>query len=167
MSSLICGKNDLETWCVENGLEYILFEWDDQLNGNLRPSGVARSSNKPVWWKCKKCEKSYQTSPGHRTGRGSGCPICAKEERKKSWAKPKENMSFSDLFPANIQCLSPANTLKFPLFSMRNFPIWIKSDRDTKVGFFLFKLLCFNTSLFFCPKHNIVSGRTMFNKQFL
>lgn len=26
VSSLICGKNDLETWCVENGLEYILFE---------------------------------------------------------------------------------------------------------------------------------------------
>lgn len=109
VSSLICGKNDLETWCVENGLEYILFEWDDQLNGNLRPSGVARSSNKPVWWKCKKCEKSYQTSPGHRTGRGSGCPICAKEERKKSWAKPKENMSFSDLFPEIAKEWDPAN----------------------------------------------------------
>lgn len=109
MSLLIPGKNDLETWCTNNHLDYILSEWDEQLNGSLKPSGVSRSSNKPVWWMCGKCNKSYQMSPGHRTQRGSSCPICAKKKRKESWATLGENTSLADLFPEIAKEWDPEN----------------------------------------------------------
>ena len=109
MSTLIVGKNDLYTWCIQNHREDLLNEWGSERNGSLTPSMVSRSSNKPVWWKCQKYKTLYSTSPGHRTQRNSACPIRAKELRKVNWAKPKEQSSLADLFPEIAKEWDPTN----------------------------------------------------------
>ncbi len=67
---VVVGVNDLETTHAE-----ILDEWDSEKNEELKPHMVARTSAKPVWWKCPEGH-SYDASPGFRD-RGYGCPYCA------------------------------------------------------------------------------------------
>ena len=56
-------------------------EWNCEKNGNLKPEHFAANSNKKVWWKCEKGHE-WQAAIYHRN-KGRGCPICAKEKRKK------------------------------------------------------------------------------------
>ena len=51
-------------------------EWDYEKNSNS-PEDVLPNSNISVWWKCSKCSYKWKTSPGHRTARHQGCPVCA------------------------------------------------------------------------------------------
>ena len=51
-------------------------EWDYEKNNPLLPSQVKPGSDKKVWWKCKKCNYSWETRISHRTS-GHGCPRCA------------------------------------------------------------------------------------------
>ena len=51
-------------------------EWDEQMNGNLKPSRVPSQSNLKVHWICKKGHK-YESVISNRTRRGYGCPSCA------------------------------------------------------------------------------------------
>lgn len=44
------GFNDLETYCKQNGKEYLLKEWHPFKNGNLKPSNITVNSGKKVWW---------------------------------------------------------------------------------------------------------------------
>lgn len=46
---VLAGFNDLETICSE-----IVTEWDKEKNGNLLPNEVLPSTNRKIWWKCKK-----------------------------------------------------------------------------------------------------------------
>jgi len=56
----------------------IAAEWNDELNGELKPSMVAAATNTKVWWICPKCKMAYKTSPADRTGTNkAGCPYCA------------------------------------------------------------------------------------------
>lgn len=72
------GKNDLVTWCKENNKEYILFEWDDEKNGELRPENYTFGSHARIWWKCSKGH-SWQAVIKERTKeKGNTCPICKK-----------------------------------------------------------------------------------------
>lgn len=48
-------------------------EWDYEQNGSLTPEHVTTHSNKKVWWKCKKCGKTWQAIIRNRS-QGSGCP---------------------------------------------------------------------------------------------
>lgn len=52
-------------------------EWHPTKNGDLKPTMVAPSSNKKVWW-LGKCGHEWQSTIDRRK-RGDGCPICAKE----------------------------------------------------------------------------------------
>ena len=52
-------------------------EWHPTKNGVLKPTMVAPSSNKKVWWVCKKGHE--WTASVDQRKRGDGCPICAKE----------------------------------------------------------------------------------------
>lgn len=54
---------------------YLLEEWDYSKNDVL-PENVTAGSGIKVWWVCKKCGNNWQTTPGHRTYRKSGCPCC-------------------------------------------------------------------------------------------
>ena len=67
----VAGKTDLTTLYPQ-----IADEWDEQLNGMLRPDQVSAHSRKKVTWRCKKCGNSWNSKVYHRTS-GSGCPFCA------------------------------------------------------------------------------------------
>lgn len=64
------GKNDFETLYPE-----IAKEWDYELNGSTKPSGIFAKTNDKYFWKCNK-NHSWQASPNARA-RGRGCPYCS------------------------------------------------------------------------------------------
>ena len=64
------GFNDLQTIRPD-----LATEWDFEKNGNLTPDSVVAYYSKKVWWKCKKCNLSWQASPNARFK--SGCPFCS------------------------------------------------------------------------------------------
>ncbi len=51
-------------------------QWHPTRNGDLTPAGVTAGSGRMVWWQCPRGHE-WDDSPGHRTGRGSGCAVCA------------------------------------------------------------------------------------------
>lgn len=52
-------------------------QWHPTKNGNLTPYDITSASGKKVWWKCHKGnDHVWNTTPYHRTIRGSGCPYC-------------------------------------------------------------------------------------------
>ena len=67
----IQGKNDLATVRPD-----LMEEWDYQRNVGKNPSSFMPSSNKKVFWKCKKCGFVYRAMINNRS-KGSGCPRCA------------------------------------------------------------------------------------------
>lgn len=64
------GYNDLATTNPE-----ILDEWDYDKN-IISPEEISRGYNKKVWWKCKKCKNSYDSSPNSRIANNNGCKYC-------------------------------------------------------------------------------------------
>lgn len=54
----------------------LLEEWDYELNGELTPDLVTASTNRKVWWRCKKCNQAWNATISHRAI-GRGCPVCA------------------------------------------------------------------------------------------
>lgn len=85
---LIAGANDLTSWCIQNGREILLAEWDTEEN-ILSPSEVARSSSKhKIAWKCVKCGYQWKLTPNARIKVSSDgsikiseCPMCLKEKQ--------------------------------------------------------------------------------------
>lgn len=70
------GINDLATWCKKNKKEYLLSEWDDELN-DISPYEVTRAAGKKVWWKCS-LGHSWKTAVCSRTAKNpTGCPYCS------------------------------------------------------------------------------------------
>lgn len=65
----LAGENDFGTVHPE-----LVFEWDSEKNGDLRPEHVVPDSHKRVWWKCDKGH-SWQVSVYYRHA-GSKCPYC-------------------------------------------------------------------------------------------
>jgi len=75
---LLPGYNDLATTHPQ-----IAKEWDYDKNGNVTPFDVmAGSNNKKYWFLCENGH-SYASNLLNRK-KGHGCPICAREKRKKS-----------------------------------------------------------------------------------
>lgn len=72
----IKGENDLQT--VNPTLAK---EWNYEKNIGLTPVDVLPNSNKKVWWTCS-VGHEWQATICNRN-RGNGCPICAKERRKR------------------------------------------------------------------------------------
>ena len=79
---------DVESFCKENQIEWLLNEWDAEEN-ELKPSDVSRSSGKhKVTWKCSKCGHRWKCSPNTRIRTSSDgrvtvstCPMCLKEKQ--------------------------------------------------------------------------------------
>ena len=71
------GFNDLSTTKPE-----LASEWHPTLNGELSPTGVTKGSGLKIWWKCKNGHE-WIARIADRTA-GSGCPECARQNRKKS-----------------------------------------------------------------------------------
>lgn len=85
MAKLICGQNDLETWCKKNGREELLKEWDYDSNEGMinkfgadisKPKFVMPNSSFKVGWICNKGHH-YIASIGNRTALNRGCPYCS------------------------------------------------------------------------------------------
>ena len=72
------GVNDFETWCLQNGKENILAEWDPE--NELLPSQVSYGSGKKVSWVCSVCGHHWLATIDNRR-KGKGCPICGAAKR--------------------------------------------------------------------------------------
>ena len=64
------GFNDLSTTNPKLALE-----WDHEKNGEQRPEDFVQGSNQKVWWKCPKCNNSWQSSIANRN-KHHACPKC-------------------------------------------------------------------------------------------
>jgi hypothetical protein len=51
-------------------------EWHKD-NG-LKPTDVTPGSSRKVWWICGRCSNEWPATIANRVGRGSGCPVCAR-----------------------------------------------------------------------------------------
>lgn len=76
--TIIVGKNDLAT-----NIPSLLKEWNDERNGDLKPTQISVGSNRAIWWKCAKGHE-WQASPYTRS-KGIGCPICANKKVLKGY----------------------------------------------------------------------------------
>lgn len=52
--------------------------WDDEKNAPLSPNDVHAHSTRKVWWKCSRCETSWQSDVAHRVTATFGCPKCSR-----------------------------------------------------------------------------------------
>ncbi len=64
------GFNDLLTVSKE-----LAKEWNYDKNNELKPTMITKSSNRTVWWKCKKGHE-WEATVNDRC-RGNGCPYCS------------------------------------------------------------------------------------------
>lgn len=64
----------------ENSLKHthpeIAKEWSLNKNGYLTPCNTSKGSNLKIWWECDK-NHEWQAEIRDRTGKKSGCPVCA------------------------------------------------------------------------------------------
>ena len=79
----LVGANDLQTWCEENDMNYLIEEWDDESS----ITDFTKGSDYKAKWKCKSCGHKWQARIGHRTHDRTGCPKCAKKCRSKKTRK--------------------------------------------------------------------------------
>ena len=68
---LLKGYNDLATIAP-----HLIEEWNYKKNNGLLANDVFPSSNKKIWWICKKGHE-WQDTPNHRYNRNNGCPYCS------------------------------------------------------------------------------------------
>ena len=76
-NKVLKGENDLQT--VNPTLAN---EWNYEKNIGLTPADVTPNSHLKAWWKCSQGHE-WQATICNRNG-GNGCPICAKERRKRN-----------------------------------------------------------------------------------
>ena len=69
----------LKDYCIKEGKEYLLSEWDDKKNLLFTPETVSPSSSVPVWWQCKNGH-SWQTQVRSRSKTLTRCPKCLEIE---------------------------------------------------------------------------------------
>ena len=68
-------KLSLADWCIENGQENLLAEWNYAKNGSITPETVSKGSHSIVWWKCSKGHE-WKAEIKSRTY-NHGCPYCS------------------------------------------------------------------------------------------
>ena len=73
---LLVGFNDLSTLYPD-----LAKEWDYEKNATLKPTDIIPKTKKKAWWKCSKCNHSWQSSVIDRVY-GTGCPKCSLKQRK-------------------------------------------------------------------------------------
>ena len=70
---VLAGFNDLATICPD-----VVREWHPTKNADTTPCDVSPTSNRKVWWICRKGHE-WQARIGDRTLKRAGCPICNQE----------------------------------------------------------------------------------------
>ena len=74
---------------------FLIDEWNYEKNGNLLPQNFTTGSNKKVWWRCSRCNSSYETSIARKVN-GTNCPYCAGK-------KVNETNSLLSVFPELVE----------------------------------------------------------------
>ena len=69
-------RESLYDYCLREGREDLLEQWDSGANLPLTPSAVSHGSKQKVWWQCARGHR-WQAAVHTRTGSGTGCPVCA------------------------------------------------------------------------------------------
>lgn len=70
-------EKTFEQYCMENGLEALLWQWDNEKNLPLRPDQVRYGTQKKAWWKCERGHRWQAVVYARVTG--NGCPYCAQK----------------------------------------------------------------------------------------
>ena len=65
-------------------------EWHPTKNGDLTPYDITSGSGKQVWWQCKNCKNSWQTSVSTRAYYNTQCPEC------------RDGLSYPEKFAINM-----------------------------------------------------------------
>ncbi len=101
----------LYDYCKQNNKEYLLKEWNYELNKNIDLKIIHIGSHTKAWWKCSKCGYEWEAEIRRRV-KGSQCPCCTNQivvigindlttthpEIAKEWHPIKNN----NLTPQNI-----------------------------------------------------------------
>ena len=74
-------RNNFHNWCNEQGMTFLLEEWDLEANNGQTPDDFSAGSNQAVGWVCRTCGHKWSATISNR-GRGSGCPNCYNLRRK-------------------------------------------------------------------------------------
>ena len=69
-------RESLYDYCLREGREDLLEQWDRGANLPLTPAAVSHGSKRKVWWQCTRGHR-WQAAVHTRTGSGTGCPVCA------------------------------------------------------------------------------------------
>lgn len=69
-------RKSLYDFCVENGKENLLLQWDSGKNLPLTPHSVTYGSRQKIWWCCERGHE-WQAEVYTRTSGDAGCPFCA------------------------------------------------------------------------------------------
>ena len=82
----------------------IASEWDYEKNGGLLPEQFTAHSNDKVFWKCKRCKKSWKARISERTrkdNKGTGCPDCNAKNGvlKQIEMRLEEKGSLAEVYP--------------------------------------------------------------------
>ena len=75
---ILIGFNDFESWCIKNGKDHLLKEWNAEKNTDFTPKEISFGCGKKVWWKCDRGHE-WRVSPNNRV-QGTGCPICSRTQ---------------------------------------------------------------------------------------
>lgn len=97
-------KKSLLDFCLQQGQEVLLAQWDDESNSPLTPGAIPYGSTKVVWWQCQNGHR-WQAMVNRRTASHTGCPYCA---GKLPW--PGEN-DLASQYPALIREWHPTKNL--------------------------------------------------------
>lgn len=71
-------RNSVYQYCIENGREDLLQEWDNGGNLPLRPKNVRAEATRTVWWRC---EQGHRWKAGikERLAGFGQCPVCRED----------------------------------------------------------------------------------------
>ena len=91
-----------QDYCLKNGLDYLLNEWDTEMNSVI-PSCISAHSNKKVFWVCRKGHRWCASVASRVSGRG--CKECASQ---RSTSFPEQAIFFyvKQIFPDAINRFS-------------------------------------------------------------
>lgn len=81
-STILEGFSDFETWCNENGKEYLLTEWDYCKNDSV-PKEHRHGEKTEVYWKCPSCGNEWTAKILTRAHGYKKCSICFPSKRSK------------------------------------------------------------------------------------
>jgi hypothetical protein len=76
------GKKVSPENCLQTVNPSLAKEWHSTKNGSITPMNVTSSANKKVWWQCS-IGHEWEATVNNRSSKGSGCPYCYRQRRKR------------------------------------------------------------------------------------